>query len=76
MKAAPNVSQPTYSPQLRNGVLTLFGYGINVRVDRGHLFDRRRRRCLSVTVIASLVSGTGSAVWSSLAMTGRFRSRL
>jgi hypothetical protein len=37
MKASPNVSQHTHSPQLRNKVLTLFGYGINVRVDRGHL---------------------------------------
>lgn len=37
--------------KLRHGVLTLFGYGINVRVDRGHLLvedgigaDRRRMR--------------------------------
>ena len=51
MKARFNVSQRTNSPQLRNGVLTLFGYGVNVRVDRGHLLlddgigsDRRHYR--------------------------------
>lgn len=37
MSAAQNVPQLRRSRQLRDGVLTLFGYGINVRVDRGHL---------------------------------------
>ena len=41
MTATQNVSQPTTSsntPKLTpHGVLTLFGYGIKVRVDRGHL---------------------------------------
>ncbi len=37
MKATPNLSQRPQPVQLRHGVLTLFGYGINVRVDRGHL---------------------------------------
>jgi len=53
MTATQNVHQP--SPALksltRHGVLTLSGYGINVRVDRGHLLvedgiceDRQRYR--------------------------------
>jgi CRISPR-associated endonuclease Cas1 len=58
MAATKNVSQflPTNnsgfsSPIPRNGVVTLFGYGIQVRVDRGHLLlddgigaDRRQLR--------------------------------
>src|SRR5271165_5003493 len=38
MAATQTVSQLTESLQPRHGVLTLFGYGIKVRVDRGHLF--------------------------------------
>jgi CRISPR associated protein Cas1 len=45
------VSQSHNSPVPRHGVVTLFGYGIQVRVDRGHLLledgigpDRRRFR--------------------------------
>src|SRR5215472_15742861 len=37
MRATQNVSQFTTTLQPRHGVLTLAGYGINVRVDRGHL---------------------------------------
>jgi len=44
MAATQNVPQPrpfdNFSPELivpRHGVVTLFGYGIHVRVDRGHL---------------------------------------
>src|SRR5271165_1622764 len=51
MAATQTVSQLTESLQPRHGVLTLFGYGIKVRVDRGHLFledgigpDRRQVR--------------------------------
>jgi CRISPR-associated protein Cas1 len=40
----------TITPELRNGVLTVFGYGIRVHVDRGHLIVEdgigpHRRRC-------------------------------
>jgi CRISPR-associated endonuclease Cas1 len=37
--SADNFSRPTVisNPPFRAGVLTLFGYGISVRVDRGHL---------------------------------------
>ena len=40
----------TVTPELRNGVLTLFGYGIRVHVDRGHLIvddgiGPHHRRC-------------------------------
>src|SRR5271165_534117 len=38
MAATQTVSQLTESLQPRHGILTLFGYGIKVRVDRGHLF--------------------------------------
>ena len=34
---AAHTAKPTIILKLRNGVVTLFGYGINVRVDRGHL---------------------------------------
>ena len=54
MAATRNVSQfpqSHNSPVPRHGVVTLFGYGIHVRVDRGHLLiedgigaDRRRFR--------------------------------
>ncbi len=37
MAATKTVSQIPESPQPRQGIVTLFGYGINVRVDRGHL---------------------------------------
>jgi len=37
MAATENVSQYPKSLQPRHGVVTLFGYGITVRVDRGHL---------------------------------------
>src|SRR6267143_4678934 len=49
------VSQSDNSPAPHHGVLTLFGYGIQVRVDRGHLLvedgigeDRRRIRLARV----------------------------
>src|SRR3989454_11166044 len=51
MAATQNVSQLPESLQPQHGVITLFGYGIQVRVDRGHLFvedgigtDRRQAR--------------------------------
>jgi len=37
MAAKKTVSQIPESLQPRQGIVTLFGYGINVRVDRGHL---------------------------------------
>jgi hypothetical protein len=54
-KTVPQLSQSHNSPAEleipRHGVVTLYGYGIQVRVDRGHLFledgigaDRRRYR--------------------------------
>src|SRR5215471_19258685 len=58
MAATENVRQLSPSDNLltpRHGVLTLFGYGIQVRVDRGHLLiedgigeDRRRMRLARV----------------------------
>src|SRR5271170_1343306 len=54
MAATKTVHQPLESHNSltpRHGVVTLYGYGIQVRVDRGHLFledgiglDRRRYR--------------------------------
>jgi CRISPR/Cas system-associated endonuclease Cas1 len=50
-KTVYQLSQSHNSPTPRHGVVTLFGYGIQARVDRGHLFledgigaDRRRYR--------------------------------
>ena len=50
-KTVPQLPQSHNSPSPRHGVVTLFGYGIQVRVDRGHLLledgigpDRRRFR--------------------------------
>ena len=40
MTATETVSQLPESLQPRHGVATLFGYGITVRVDRGHLILR------------------------------------
>src|SRR2546427_12573816 len=37
MAATKTVYQPLESLQPRHGVVTLFGYGISIRVDRGHL---------------------------------------
>src|SRR5437588_6494425 len=55
MAATKTVSQVPESLQPRHGVLTLFGYGIQVRVDRGHLLiedgigaDRRDARLARV----------------------------
>jgi CRISPR/Cas system-associated endonuclease Cas1 len=59
MAATENVRQPASSDNSltpRHGVLTLFGYGIQVRVDRGHLLiedgigeDRRKIRLARVS---------------------------
>jgi CRISPR-associated endonuclease Cas1 len=50
-KTVPQLAQSHNSLTLRHGVVTLFGYGIQVRVDRGHLIledgigaDRRSAR--------------------------------
>src|SRR5438132_6594999 len=51
MAATKTVYQPQDPIQPRHGIVTLFGYGITVRVNRGHLFvedgigaDRHRAR--------------------------------
>src|SRR5690349_17796487 len=58
----------------RHGVITLFGYGINVRVDRGHLLiedgigtDRRRGRLPRVAHGLKRLTIIGSDGWISLA---------
>src|SRR5437868_11854600 len=55
MAATKTVSQLPESLQPRHGVLALFGYGIQVRIDRGHLLiedgigaDRRYARLARV----------------------------
>lgn len=49
LQVSPDDNSSAISPPLRNGVLTLWGYGIRVHLDRGHLVaedgvgSRRRR---------------------------------
>ena len=49
----------TFQIAARHGVVTLFGYGIQVRVDRGHLWSWRTALVQIVAEYAFRVSGTG-----------------